>query len=359
MKKRIFTNLGFLFFIITFALVYIRIRFDDLLPDTVLFDAITAITAVFGVFSLVYQGDRSDKLDASQFIVELNMKYIEDDSYQNLISVLEKDDESLITEEYVDKAIKHFDFFEPMYILASKKILKIEMIDDLFCYRFFTVANNKSIQKLVINPHVDYYTNIIKLHNIWEKHRLKYGKAIPYSETDLSKQPWYDEVVNDKPITKHSDNKTVTEHRELDNLTVRQAEPKDSREIKKLYDMLLGENPETDGFEKCIDEIKKSEDNYIYVACADDKVIGTIQCTLCKSPAFGCRPHMVIEYFIVDDSYRNYGVGTKLFNACVDKAHEKQASCVLIVSGNNRKEAHRFYEKMGCSTDVRGFRIDL
>ncbi len=51
--------------------------------------------------------------------------------------------------------------------------------------------------------------------------------------------------------------------------------------------------------------------------------------------------------FVVKGDYRNTGVGNELINSLEDWAKENGYSGIRLVSGYERTDAHRFYEKHG------------
>ena len=152
----------------------------------------------FGItFGLIFQSSRSKDLEEAQFIFSLSQEFINNDNYQLLLHSLEA--KKALDRNLLNIAAQYLDFFEPLYVLIEKKMIKIDMIEDLFCYRFFSVVNNITIQEKVLTPHKEYYGNICKLHYVWKEYRRDRTrrKVIPLIETDLSKIEWYDSIRND------------------------------------------------------------------------------------------------------------------------------------------------------------------
>lgn len=336
---------------------YFKSDVDRSLGETVFFGMLESLAAVFGIFALIIQNTHSKELDCASFIVQLNQNYIDCEAHQELISILEKNDPELIDEKVINMAIQHFDFFEPIYILLKKKIIDMEYIDDLFCYRFFSVANNPYIQKSIIEPNYGSYNNIIELHRLWKDYRKKAGNSVPFQETDLSLNAWYDpkpkHIIPKLPV-----NDLSTQKKEKKAVTVREAVAADEAELMRLYKLLLGDFNEGGKTGEQIENIKKDPMNYILVAECDGRLAGTIQMTLCASAAYDCKPHAVFEYVITDPDYRRMGIGKTLFEEAERIGKEKDVKFYVLVSGNTRKEAHKFYEAIGFDTNVKGFRIE-
>lgn len=97
-------------------------------------------------------------------------------------------------------------------------------------------------------------------------------------------------------------------------------------------------------------------DCVVLVAREDDNILGTVSGFCCHGlgGSFLC-----IEDLIVREDLRGRGIGRKLM-AVMDDYGRSQGCCyALLVSSGFRKRAHRFYETIGYTEDVRGFRKDL
>lgn len=195
MKSRILTISFILIVLIAFGAFYFILQWDSFFAGTLFFDIIMTATAVYGVFALIFQNTRSKDLDEAQFVVSLNQEFIKNDNYQMLLDYLESN--KALDNNLINIAAQYLDFFEPFYVLIQRQLINIDMIDELFCYRFFAVVNNETIQKKVLTPHKRYYGNICRLHFIWKKSRLsEKRKSIPLIDTDLSKLKWYNSCCN-------------------------------------------------------------------------------------------------------------------------------------------------------------------
>ena len=97
----------------------------------------------------------------------------------------------------------------------------------------------------------------------------------------------------------------------------------------------------------------QSENYYLAVARQGDTILGTATGICC--PGLGGN-FLVIEDYVVEESHRGMGIGTKLMAALDDFAQSRNCIYAILVSSGFRKDAHRFYEKCGFFDDVRGFR---
>lgn len=96
-----------------------------------------------------------------------------------------------------------------------------------------------------------------------------------------------------------------------------------------------------------------SEDYYLAVAREEDTILGTATGIIC----YGLGGNfLVIEDFVVEESRRGMGIGTKLMQQLDAFAVQRNCIYAILVSSGFRKDAHRFYVKAGFYDDVRGFR---
>ena len=140
---------------------------------------------------------------------------------------------------------------------------------------------------------------------------------------------------------------------------VRFAKPDDAAALVRLYDMLLHTHEDTAVMRDSVARICTDPNNCILVAETDGAVAGTIQVTICSAVAYGGRPNAFLEFFIVDPAYRRMGVGTKLCEAAEQVCMQYDVTCIEVVSGAERTQAHALYRKMGFDPTVKGFRKDF
>lgn len=100
--------------------------------------------------------------------------------------------------------------------------------------------------------------------------------------------------------------------------------------------------------EKVREKIKyiiENEKDIILVAYIDNNIVGYIhgsEYELLYSDSL-----INILGFVVKESYRKNGIGTALINKLEGIAREKKYSGIRLVSGIERENAHRFYERNG------------
>ena len=81
---------------------------------------------------------------------------------------------------------------------------------------------------------------------------------------------------------------------------------------------------------------------------------------ICEEIYGDCRPFMVLENMIVDEKYRNQGVGKALIFELEKVAADKNCTQIILVTESNRIDACEFYESVGYNPDShKGFKKKL
>jgi len=144
-------------------------------------------------------------------------------------------------------------------------------------------------------------------------------------------------------------------------IDTREATLEDMEGIGRLYQQLGGNDHGLSSMYREIFAQMKSDSAYhLLVAVNEDNyVVGSILGIVCKSLAAHYEAFLVIEDVIVDDTIRRAGIGRALFEKIEQIASENTCAYSILVSSGHRTGAHRFYENMGYSENVVGFRKRL
>lgn len=127
-------------------------------------------------------------------------------------------------------------------------------------------------------------------------------------------------------------------------------------DLPQLQEMYLDLVPEGVSMEVLEDNFYRVADRpeyFLAVAVDGDKVLGSTMGIICIALD---APFLVVENVIVSCEYRGHGIGRKIFEALDEFALKNQCEYALLVSSGFRKGAHQFYEAVGYTDDVRGFR---
>ena len=96
----------------------------------------------------------------------------------------------------------------------------------------------------------------------------------------------------------------------------------------------------------------------VLVAKLDNKIIGTATIYFIEVAARG-RPYAFLEGLVIGENHRGNGHGTVFFQKCVEIAKAENCYKMLFTSGMDRKDAHKFYQKLGFKKWGYEFRKDL
>lgn len=98
------------------------------------------------------------------------------------------------------------------------------------------------------------------------------------------------------------------------------------------------------------------DDCCVFVVREGDALLGTVSGFCCRGLGGN---FLTIEDLIVAETLRGSGIGTKLMAAVEEFGRTRNCDYAIFVSSGFRKRAHHFYEKIGYTEDVRGFRKTL
>ncbi len=146
----------------------------------------------------------------------------------------------------------------------------------------------------------------------------------------------------------------------VDHVQIRKMIAEDIPELSRLYRFFRDEESSIQCMQTIFTKIDENEDYYVLCVLNGDKLAGSISGIVCMDLYGDCRPYMVVENFIVDRDFRRQGMGEKLFRSIEKIARERGCSQIILITDHDRKDAIRFYKKMGFDTDRnRGFKMIL
>lgn len=136
-------------------------------------------------------------------------------------------------------------------------------------------------------------------------------------------------------------------------MIIKKLKAEDIAELLELYNALI---PFEKSIDKSLEIYKKmlTDENYLLLVAKENNVVlGSALGICCNGLAV---PFLVIEDVIVKEGVRGKGIGRKLLESLDEFAKEKQCAYAILVSSGFRKEAHKFYENVGFTDSVQGFR---
>jgi hypothetical protein len=168
------------------AVVYIK-------QDNWIVTTITTLTTVVGVFAVWLQMQKGKKLNEGEFILNLRKQFVDNPHIFEMTVKLEKYErsdktENPFTEDDISDVAAYMTFFEVMYLLMKRNIIKLFMVDLLFAFHFFILINNDRIQELELIPCQDYYIDVYRLYYEWTNFRKSKNLPIFLEDNSILKK---------------------------------------------------------------------------------------------------------------------------------------------------------------------------
>lgn len=147
-------------------------------------ELIAIVSSLIAIIAIAKQIDSQQEISEAQFIFDINDKYVNNDDYKHIYILLDKYQALLdrgASREELDDLEQQLDnlsnsqisnyltFFEVLNILLKKERITIELLDDLFAYRFFIAVRNPVIYRRKLQH--GNFANIRELHDIWLEYR--------------------------------------------------------------------------------------------------------------------------------------------------------------------------------------------
>jgi GNAT superfamily N-acetyltransferase len=149
----------------------------------------------------------------------------------------------------------------------------------------------------------------------------------------------------------------------MSDILVREARFEDLEAIIRLHEEdELGSHgdvwtPETKpAYEAAFQAIARSPENKLFVAVDGQEVIGTFQLTFIPNLTGRGAMRVKVESVKVKAARRSSGIGARMMAFAEDHARTNGAAAMELTSNKTRKDAHRFYERLGFSRSHEGFK---
>jgi N-acetylglutamate synthase-like GNAT family acetyltransferase len=137
-------------------------------------------------------------------------------------------------------------------------------------------------------------------------------------------------------------------------LIVREAKDTDAPVIAELYRTLVSD-PHIAVLPERLRSIAENPQTFLLVCELDGAVCGTALVSLCLDAMYGHQPYAVIENIVVAEERRRLGVGRSLFVHIEELCGSHDCSKMILLSGEARADAHRFFTRRGFKAAKRGF----
>lgn len=130
------------------------------------------------------------------------------------------------------------------------------------------------------------------------------------------------------------------------------------RLLGQLYDASSPASP-TERHRAAFDDVAADPRQRLLVVEHDGAVIGTAAMVIVPNLGHNGTPYALVENVVVDESARGHGHGEALMRFIIDEARAAGCYKVVLTSRKRRKDAHRFYERLGFDATSEGFRYTL
>ena len=147
-------------------------------------------------------------------------------------------------------------------------------------------------------------------------------------------------------------------------MQIRRARAEDLPEIlRMLFDHRATPSDEADPGARCyadaFEEMQRSEGNGTYVAEVGGRIVGTFMLTFIRHLMRRGALVAQIESVRVDASCRSRGYGAGMMRWAIDEARRRGCSRMQLSTNKSRKDAHRFYERLGFRSTHEGMKLAL
>lgn len=179
---------------------------------------ISTILALIGGVTFWLQLKRNERLNESSYIMNLNNQFVNNkdmtmvehvlelyfNEYQSIYGSGDREDDTEelppielrldLSRESEDcqKLINYLVYLEALAAIIKNNVLHLNIIDDLFAYRFFLAVNNPIVQETELIPYKPYYNGIFYLSKEWTKiynkrRKTEKSSLIPLDDFNLAK----------------------------------------------------------------------------------------------------------------------------------------------------------------------------
>lgn len=103
--------------------------------------------------------------------------------------------------------------------------------------------------------------------------------------------------------------------------------------------------------------IAADPNNELVVAALAGQVVGTFQMTLMTYMSYEGARVLQLESVHVAAEFRNQGIGQAMMKWAIARARQQDCHRIQLTSNKVRKDAHRFYERLGFRSTHEGMKL--
>jgi len=135
--------------------------------------------------------------------------------------------------------------------------------------------------------------------------------------------------------------------------------------VRMLADDDLGsqrerhEDPLPETYYSAFEQIDRDPNHELIVAEQEGVVIGTLHLMFLPSISFQGGLRAQVESVRVDKRFQSQGIGSAMMEWTMERAKQRGAYAVQLTTHTSRKDAHRFYERLGFKGTHLGMKLRL
>jgi predicted N-acetyltransferase YhbS len=118
-------------------------------------------------------------------------------------------------------------------------------------------------------------------------------------------------------------------------------------------------SPDAPCYREALEEMQASGTNATYVAEREGLIVGTFMLSFIRHLMRQGSLVAQIEAVRVDTGMRGQGIGEAMMRWAIAEARRRGCSRVQLTSNDSRKDAHRFYERLGFRPTHLGMKLAL
>ncbi|MFI5844924.1 GNAT family N-acetyltransferase [Catenuloplanes sp. NPDC051500] len=112
-------------------------------------------------------------------------------------------------------------------------------------------------------------------------------------------------------------------------------------------------------YRRAFEVLDRDPAQLLAVAEVDGVIVGTVQLTVIPGLSQRGRTRGLVEAVRIASGRRGQGLGEELMRWVIGEAKEQGCDLVQLTSNAVRRDAHRFYERLGFAPSHVGFKLEI